>query len=361
MPILIRRNSTPGDFVSPSAFLKEEDLELLLTECRQLFLPDDGNQDEVNIEFVTRQLDLEAGRLDLLFVDSTGLPIAVEVKLALNDDARRKVVAQAIDYLSSLTELTVDELDKTVGGKLGDALMRLADDDPEEFDRLWDLVGTNLRAGRARLVVALDEAPASLERIFRFLAHNSKLDVQLLTLQRYSSDLGDVVVPQIRVNPATERRSTGHSQASPLQELMAAVDAYNASVPADARATGNSPHYRAIRFFGKGHYLFSQGKSNIRVMVRSFADTSVQELLKSCAGKPVGNGQGILKWDDAKFRGLGTLEATFPLETPAETVAQAMRDLIKLTKERVDEALAASERKPPVATGEKSISKASVS
>jgi hypothetical protein len=359
MPILIRRNSTPGEFVTPSAFLKEEELELLLTECRQLFLPDDGNQD-VKIEFVARQIDLEAGTLDLLFVDSTGLPIAVEVKLALNDDARRKVVAQAIDYLSSLTELTVDELDNKVGGRLGDALKRLADGDPAEFERLWSCVGTNLRARTARLVVALDDAPASLERIFRFLATYSSLDVQMLTLQRYSTDLGDVVVPQIRVNPAAERRSTGPTQ-SPLPELVAAVEAYNASAPADARATGTSPHFRAVRLFGSGHYLFLQRKSNIGVLVHNFAEASVQELLKSCAGKPVGNGQGMLKWDDAQYRGLGALEATFPLETPAEIVAQAMRDLLKLTKERIDEALSASARRPPVSIGEQSISKASAS
>jgi hypothetical protein len=42
--------------------LKEEELELLLTECHGLLL-DDSQSEVSNIEFVTRQIDLEAGRL----------------------------------------------------------------------------------------------------------------------------------------------------------------------------------------------------------------------------------------------------------------------------------------------------------
>jgi hypothetical protein len=142
MPVLIRRNST-SECVSPTAFLKEEDLELLPTESREL-LRNDGGQGEVrDIEFVSRQIYLEAGRLDLLFVDTEGLPIAVEVKLSPNAEARREVVAQAIDYLSSLTELTVEELDKTVDGKLEAALMRLAMND----DRIRPALG--LRRGQS--------------------------------------------------------------------------------------------------------------------------------------------------------------------------------------------------------------------
>ncbi len=342
MPVLIRRESS-SECVSPSAFSKEEELELLLTECRELLRDDRGQSDVSNIEFVARQVDLEAGRLDLLFVDSTGLPIAIEVKLGLSDDARRKVVAQAIDYLSSLTELTVEELDKAVDGKLEAALERLANDDEEEFDRLWDCVGINLRAGKARLVVALDDAPASLERIFRFLARNSSLDVQLLTLQRYKSALGDVVVPQMRVNPATERRPTGHSRSSEsAQELLAVFEAYNASAPPESQAVGNASNYRAVRLDGRGHYIFYQTKAYIAVKVQGFADPPVQELLKSFAGKSVANARVTLNWENGGYLGRGQLQAKFPVETPPETVAQAMRDLIALTQAPVTEALRAS-------------------
>ena len=98
MPILIRHNSTseslsavPFAKATPAAFLKEAELETLLIQVFQ----ESGDQDEdTQIEFVDRQVRLEAGILDLLFVDNAGLLIAVEVKLERNDEARRQVVAQ---------------------------------------------------------------------------------------------------------------------------------------------------------------------------------------------------------------------------------------------------------------------------
>jgi hypothetical protein len=275
-------------------------------------------------------------------VDVNGLPIAVEVKLRLNGEARREVVAQVIDYLSSLTELTVEELDRAVNGQLEAALTRLAKDEDEEFDRLWECVGANLRAGKARMVVALDEAPASLERIFRFLARNSSLDVQLLTVQRYSSALGDVIVPQLRVNPVTERKPTGHARTTEIpSELLAACDAYNASAPPDLRASGNPSNYRTVRFDGFGHYIFRQKKACISVAVHGFAEQAVRELLKTFSGTSIGNSQ-VLMWRDGGYKGLGRLKTEFPLDTSAETIAQAMRDLLALTQAPIAEVLRAS-------------------
>jgi hypothetical protein len=113
MPILIRTNGL-SNMVSADEFSNEEELELLLADFPDLLRADGGP----GIVLVDRQVYLEAGKLDLLFITREGLPIAVEVKLARNGESRRQVVAQAIDYLSSLTSLTVDELDALVNGKL---------------------------------------------------------------------------------------------------------------------------------------------------------------------------------------------------------------------------------------------------
>ncbi|MGA3019536.1 MAG: hypothetical protein ABSF62_20610 [Bryobacteraceae bacterium] len=186
-------------------------------------LGEDGGQP---IAFVSSQVNLpDAGRLDLLFVTNEGLPIAVEVKLARNGESRREVIAQAIDYLSSLTSMTVDELDNLVGNSLDKALHGFASDD-DEFEEMWANVGRNLRDGHAKLLVVLDTAPLALERIFRFLAHSSNLDVQLLTVQRYSDQAGrEVLVPRLLVNPASEdppgRASSPVVQKS-MEELLAA-------------------------------------------------------------------------------------------------------------------------------------------
>ena len=209
MPILVRQGLS-YETVSPSQFSNEEELELILQNCPQLLCDDDPSQGIIpsSVVFVERQIALpEAGKLDLLFIARDGIPIAVEVKLARNAQARREVVAQAIDYVSSLTALTVDELDDLVERRLDEALRTITADNEADFDRLWRTVGTNLRAGKARLLIAVDDSTPSLERILHFLARSSSLDVQLVSIQRYSSSIGEVIVSRRRVNPAFEHQS----------------------------------------------------------------------------------------------------------------------------------------------------------
>lgn len=64
---------------------------------------------------VDNQVSLSDAGLDISCVDEDGLPVAVAIKLARNGD-RRRVVAQIVDYLSSLTTLTVDEVDSAPPG-----------------------------------------------------------------------------------------------------------------------------------------------------------------------------------------------------------------------------------------------------
>jgi hypothetical protein len=350
MPILIQ-NEAGAQLVSPIPFSNEQELEKALMEHPELLQDDNAAEDEnaTTVAFVANQLDLPegAGRLDLLFVSSDGLPVAVEVKLGANAEARRKVVGQAIDYLSALTSLTVDELDKLVGGRLKQELHKLAPpDDNEEFERLWWSVGTNLRAGKARLVVAVDDAPPTLERIFRFLTDASSLDVQLFTVQQYPSEAGRIFVSRTRVDSASAQGSRGSERPDPFPELVAVFNAYNEEAPNDVRAVGTAHDYRMIPVDGWHdlHYQFTQ-KSKMMIfelLVRRKAPPTilpkVHKVLSDFDGKTLANGHVVLVWEP-DFRDTGRLAAKFPLETPPETVAAAMRELIFLTRAAVDKAL----------------------
>jgi hypothetical protein len=341
MPILIQSESG-AQSVSPIQFSSEQELEKVLMEHPELLQDDNDAEEDENataVAFVANQLCLpEAGTLDLLFVRSDGLPVAVEAKLGANAEARRKVVGQAIDYLSALTSLTVDELDERVDGRLKQELQKLAPpDDDEGFERLWRNVGTNLRAGKAKLVVALDDAPAALERIFRFLTDASSLDVQLLTVQQYPSNGGRIFVSRTRVDSASAR---GSGNSGGLKELVAVFNAYNDEASKDVQAVGHARNFRMIHVDGWPKYVgyqFSQ-KSDC-VIIFSYAGLgappSLAKSLSDFAGKAVGNSKAILTWDSAR----GRLSAKFPLETPPQTVGGAMRDLISLTRPAVDAAL----------------------
>ena len=207
MPILVRAGQA-NSVLRSSKFVAEQDLEEILRDCPELLCDDDQEQrpNIHRIAFVARQVRLpEAGILDLLFVTADGLPVAVEVKLGRNAESRRQVIAQVMDYASDLTGLTVDELDILVAGRLEQALYALTVDGDTSFDVLWGNVGANLRAGKAKLIVAVDESTPSLERIFHFLTRASNLDVDLIAVQSYDSQVGRIVVPRRRVSSRIEQ------------------------------------------------------------------------------------------------------------------------------------------------------------
>ncbi|HBZ70561.1 MAG TPA: hypothetical protein DEP35_12870 [Deltaproteobacteria bacterium] len=336
---IVIHSTTETRLLSPIGYANESELQKLL-ELAPALLQADG---DTRVAFVERQVDLpDAGTLDLLFVTAEGLPIAVKVKLARNTEARREVLAQAIDYLASLTELMVWELDEKVHGNLKAVLQTWSKPgSPDDFERRWRAVASNLRAGLARVVVVLDEAPPDLERRFRFLAMNSNLDAHLMTVERFSDDaIGEVLVPRFIVAPTEvhPRRST-EIRTSP--ELLALVTAYNAHPSLDLLAAGKAQGYRQIRpsqWRNRGvHYEFqdANGQIGAELHLESDAARPLADLLCSFAGRPVAGGASKLVWDPTWSSGRGRLAAFFPIETDPETVAEAMRDLIRLTYEEV--------------------------
>jgi hypothetical protein len=169
------------------SFLIEKELEDILAEKPQLMI----EEGEPDVLLVKRQVTFEAtGTADLLLIDTNGLPMVVEVKLGKNSESRRQVVGQIFDYVSSLALLTVDELDQKVEGTLKEAIRALGNEESEEdaIEKCWQSCGSNLRAGKARVVVAIDEAPEDLIRILRFLNEHSDLDVRLVEIKKYIED-----------------------------------------------------------------------------------------------------------------------------------------------------------------------------
>ena len=81
---------------------------------------------------VCMELPLHVGSVDNLFITPEGHLVVVEVKLWRNPEARRKVVAQTLEYATALFKLSYDELE---------AAVRKADfNGAERPERLYNLV-----------------------------------------------------------------------------------------------------------------------------------------------------------------------------------------------------------------------------
>ncbi|MBL8908864.1 MAG: hypothetical protein JNM20_19495 [Rhizobiales bacterium] len=147
---------------------------------------------------VCRELRTQHGPIDNLLITPEGNLIVVEAKLWRNPEARRKVVAQALDYASCLFELDYEGLERAVldarAGE-GDAAKSLyeifasLDEAPGE-SQFVDAINLNLRRGRALILVVGDGIRTETERLVDlFQSHGTAhFTFALVELALYSLD-----------------------------------------------------------------------------------------------------------------------------------------------------------------------------
>jgi hypothetical protein len=214
---IVRIGAFGTSYLAPAAFESEEEIARAIAENPQLLVAD-GAAPPV---LVTQRLLLPDSTLDLLFLDLRSIPIVVESRLAKSDGCRREVVAQVIDDLSALAQLTVTQFDEAAGGAVERALRQIAGNS-NDFDLLWTSLAANLRAARVKFVVAIDELSPSMDRQIRFLAEHSNLDVLCVEVAKFLEPSGETYyAPVARVPSPKAIRLVGSSQRPATQDRHA--------------------------------------------------------------------------------------------------------------------------------------------
>jgi hypothetical protein len=130
------------------------------------------------IPFCT-ELQTNAGRVDALFITRHGRLIIVECKLWRNPEARRKVVAQILDYASDLAKWTYTDLDREFRKKNGSRTLfsRMSERFPDlQEAEFIDAVNRNLSATRFLLLVIGDGIREDAEALGEFLRNKASQD-----------------------------------------------------------------------------------------------------------------------------------------------------------------------------------------
>lgn len=151
-----------------------------------------------------REVACGHGSIDNLYLTPSGEIVLVETKLWRNVQARREVVAQALDYVSSLMTMGFEAFEaavlKGIGGR-GEKLHDLIADQPDALDEaaFVDAVSTNLARGRM-LVMALgdgirQEAEALAELLQSHAGAHFTFALVELTVWRQSATEDLLVVP----------------------------------------------------------------------------------------------------------------------------------------------------------------------
>ncbi len=152
------------------------------------------------LTLVGRQTPTESGPLDLLGVDGEGKLVVFELK---RGTLSRDAVAQVIDYASYLDDMDLMDLADYVSQKSGNHGIERVEDfqswytDDRGFDDL-----DSLKPIRTILVGLGTDS--TTERMVRFLAENSKMDISLMTFHGFNLDGKTILAKQVEVKGSVD-------------------------------------------------------------------------------------------------------------------------------------------------------------
>lgn len=331
--------------IPPSGFALEKDLEALIEACPSAI---DSDAEVATIRFVARQVRLGAGIADVVLLDSDMRLTLVEVKRGENAQARREVIGQAFDYVSALAEMTFEEVDGAMDGALASAIATFVDPAPPDdsiavaIDDLRRSRAANLRLGKIRVAVVVDEAPPDLLRIVGYPARRSGLDIRLATLARYVLEDGrTAVVPRLLVgsigSPEAEtsagEKPQGYSELVPVPWLKNFLDAFEWG--RDEKVGNGKTTWRQIRVVGWPatiHYevLARQRGLSIELHVEKLEYRPVFDAVARAANsQQLG---GTIRLNPTWLKHGGAVILDLAAETPGGVAAVSARRFIDATK-----------------------------
>ena len=340
---LIRTSGESTQTLQLRQYRSEAELQAVIETHPELLAADD----EPRVAVVAREFVLPsgAGQLDLLLVDETGRPIAVEVKLERNGQSRREVFAQVFDYVSALAEYQVTALDQNTDRGIDRALRTLVGESNDVgVESAWLNCDRTLREGAPRVVIAVDSAPDDLVRIVRYANDHSDLDIRLVEIHKYASSNEHIFVPRLIVQ-GNEFKRDERVPRSTAPDLLKAVELFS-PLPG-VTVHGRARHYRAVRVGGwpaSMHYEFlvSGGRVQPELHLESKAVMHLAPVIEGLidaveAALPMCE----IKWTSPWQRVGGRLRVSRPDGFSPEGAVSAMAKLIEITRAPVAKALLA--------------------
>lgn len=125
---------------------------------------------------VAREMICAHGIIDNFYITPTGDIVLVETKLWRNVEARRKVLAQALDYVAALMAMTYAELEAAAkkAGLAASTLHALVADHPDALSEaaFFDAVSRNLKRGRMLVLAVGDGIREETETLAELVQHH---------------------------------------------------------------------------------------------------------------------------------------------------------------------------------------------
>lgn len=204
MKILIRNHKHEDwQLVQSAAYGAESELQRLLAESPSLVSVNEVREGAGTLVVAVREFPLDVGMIDLVGFTAEGDIAVVECKLASNDEIKRKVIGQVLQYGANLWEMSYEELDQKVQLRTQRNLADLVREAVPDVD--WDEevfranVESNLQAGNFILMIVVDEIREELSRIVRFVNEAGKpgFSFAALEMRRFQHNQTEMLVPHV--------------------------------------------------------------------------------------------------------------------------------------------------------------------
>ncbi|PKO03862.1 MAG: hypothetical protein CVU43_00670 [Chloroflexi bacterium HGW-Chloroflexi-5] len=204
MKILIRNgNKEKWELVQSVGYGSESELQRILTEQPSLISLNEVREGCGPLVVAVREFPLEIGSIDLIAFTSEGDIAVIECKLATNEEIKRKVIGQVMEYGANLWEMTYETLDQRIFARASKNLAELVQD--ANSDPLWDEekfrqnITLSLKNGNFILIIVVDEIREELSRIVRFIndAGQTSFSFAALEMRRFHHGNSEMLVPHV--------------------------------------------------------------------------------------------------------------------------------------------------------------------
>ena len=178
------------------------------------------------------------GYIDNLYVSASGQVVIVETKLFRNQEARRTVIAQIIDYAKEVQQWDAEKLDEIAAdytylrdgqaSRVFDLMLKEGYLTAGDSSRFVDSINRNLEQANFLLLVVGDGIRSGVQQLAEFLQNYASMSFKLalMEMEVYEHANGVVVIPNILTKTAVIRRTiyTGHQvQENELSEKQGQV------------------------------------------------------------------------------------------------------------------------------------------
>ena len=197
-------NITSGNFKTLDSKLFENEKELQNLTIKYPELLSLLSESESTPVLISDEVRISTGKIDNFLVDYEAIPILVEAKERSNDELRRKVAGQLLDYASTISN---DLIEMNFEKEIISSCRKHSFDEVEvlnnlyqnyEKEEFWEIFSKNLKNNRFKLVVLADKFYPSTERIIQYLNQETQNTNFIgLELMKFEVNESTVIVPKL--------------------------------------------------------------------------------------------------------------------------------------------------------------------